>query len=245
MTHLYQVHNENENGGLDYAVGDIHGCYTQLLEFLEEIYFDYEVDRLYSVGDLCDRGPESERMLEFLEKPWFFAVRGNDDQFAVQYMDMRAEDQALMGMFEAQYTAQGGGWNVDAGIALSEEIASAVEAMPLAIEYNGFGKKLVFVHADIPNIGWEATKHILEAGDYVEINALAEDMMWSRKRVYGERTDFHKGIDYAVVGHTTLDAPGCMENTLYLDTGAVYGGGFTILRISDMTLLRQPSTRKD
>jgi len=37
------------------------------------------VDQLFSVGDLVDRGPESHRVLEWLARPWFFAICGNHD----------------------------------------------------------------------------------------------------------------------------------------------------------------------
>ena len=45
--------------GRDFAVGDIHGCFTELQRGLEAIGFDPSTDRLFSVGDLVDRGPES------------------------------------------------------------------------------------------------------------------------------------------------------------------------------------------
>ena len=45
--------------GRDIAVGDIHGCFTELQRGLDTIGFDPCTDRLFSVGDLVDRGPES------------------------------------------------------------------------------------------------------------------------------------------------------------------------------------------
>ena len=45
--------------GRDFAVGDIHGCFTELQRGLDAIGFDPSTDRLFSVGDLVDRGPES------------------------------------------------------------------------------------------------------------------------------------------------------------------------------------------
>jgi len=40
-------------------VGDIDGCFSHLRRSLEAIGFDASVDRLFSVRDLIDRGPES------------------------------------------------------------------------------------------------------------------------------------------------------------------------------------------
>lgn len=65
--------------GRDFVVGDLHGCYDELCKLLEHIKFDYQKDRLFSTGDLIDRGPKSEKCLELLEKDWFYSVLGNHE----------------------------------------------------------------------------------------------------------------------------------------------------------------------
>lgn len=54
--------------GRDIAVGDIHGHLTRLVHALAEIKFDESVDRLFSVGDLVDRGPECEDVINVVEQ---------------------------------------------------------------------------------------------------------------------------------------------------------------------------------
>ena len=49
--------------GRDFAVGDVHGCFTRLQQGLDQLGFDPTRDRLFSVGDLVDRGPECESVL--------------------------------------------------------------------------------------------------------------------------------------------------------------------------------------
>lgn len=51
---------ENQNGR-DFVVGDIHGHFAMLNELMEVVAFDRNVDRLFAVGDLIDRGPNSVR----------------------------------------------------------------------------------------------------------------------------------------------------------------------------------------
>lgn len=49
-----------------YAVGDIQGCYKPLRKLLKKVGFDPARDRLWCVGDLVNRGPDSLSTLRFL-----------------------------------------------------------------------------------------------------------------------------------------------------------------------------------
>ena len=73
--------------GRDFVVGDIHGMFQHLEVLLRDIGFDEQRDRLFSVGDLVDRGPSSALALDWLAKPWFVACRGNHEQFAIDSVD--------------------------------------------------------------------------------------------------------------------------------------------------------------
>ena len=67
--------------GRDFVIGDLHGCLDQLQDKLNSASFAPERgDRLFAVGDLVDRGPDSLGCLKLLREPWFFSVLGNHDQ---------------------------------------------------------------------------------------------------------------------------------------------------------------------
>ena len=50
-----------------YAVGDIQGCYDELRALLDRIGFDPISDKLWLVGDLVNRGPESLSVLRYVK----------------------------------------------------------------------------------------------------------------------------------------------------------------------------------
>ncbi len=50
-----------------YAVGDIQGCYKPLKKLLKKAAFDPSRDKLWCVGDLINRGPDSLKVLRFLK----------------------------------------------------------------------------------------------------------------------------------------------------------------------------------
>ena len=64
-----------------YAVGDLQGCYRELMDLLEQVGFNPKKDQLWLVGDLVSRGPASEQVLKFLfeNKKCVRAVLGNHD----------------------------------------------------------------------------------------------------------------------------------------------------------------------
>lgn len=46
-----------------YAIGDIQGCFNEFEALLLQIKFDKNFDKLWLVGDLVNRGPESLAVL--------------------------------------------------------------------------------------------------------------------------------------------------------------------------------------
>jgi RNA ligase len=71
-------------------VGDVHGCFDELMELLAERDFDPKEDVLISVGDLVDRGPKVKEVLDFcMLLPRFYSVAGNHDDKCMRYFEGR------------------------------------------------------------------------------------------------------------------------------------------------------------
>lgn len=67
----------NERGH-DFVVGDIHGHAALLDGLVDCVRFDPVSDRLFKLGDLIDRDPQSQVLLERVrDEPWLHSFRGN------------------------------------------------------------------------------------------------------------------------------------------------------------------------
>ena len=64
-----------------FAIGDLQGCYTEFRKLLDLIHFDRAKDRLWLVGDIVNRGPDSLSVLRFVREleDAVIMVLGNHD----------------------------------------------------------------------------------------------------------------------------------------------------------------------
>jgi serine/threonine protein phosphatase 1 len=60
-------------------IGDVHGHFAGLMQLLEKIAPTSD-DQLYFVGDLIDRGPSSNQVVEFVRTSGHHCVLGNHEQ---------------------------------------------------------------------------------------------------------------------------------------------------------------------
>jgi len=197
---------ELNESGTDYFVGDLHGCYDQLMWQLKLVGFDGEVDRLFSVGDLIDRGPDSVKCLELLLKPWFFAVLGNHEAMMIEPSQWHV------------WHNNGGMWSDMIEDTHLEGLVALVDSeMPLTMEVETPQGTIGIVHAD-SEPDWN--------DNGVDSNNLN---MWSRTRIRSGHNVDIKNIDMVVCGHTVIDSPQVLGNVLYMDTGAVFDGEMTLM----------------
>lgn len=77
-----------------FCVGDIHGHSKALQELLNKVEFDFENDLLISIGDLCDRGPDSWGVVELLMKVKnLVCIQGNHDLWFKSFLSDKKSNQ--------------------------------------------------------------------------------------------------------------------------------------------------------
>lgn len=215
--------------GRDFAVGDIHAHFTLLERALVDIGFDRTRDRLFSVGDLVDRGPEPQRALEFIAYPWFHAVRGNHEDMAMRFPYGWVE--------ESNYVTNGGAWNVANSGYVRMMISHAFSSLPIAIQVDTDGGKVGIVHADCPRPTWGEFVGDLEGLDVLRrvFNEASSAAFESRARIQSEDLSGVPDMRAVIVGHTPVKRPVVLGNVYHIDTGGwLPDGHFTFINLATL-----------
>lgn len=201
--------------GNDYIVGDIHGQFHKLELKLKEINFDSKKDRLFSTGDLVDRGEFSHLVVEWLKKDWFIPVMGNHDEFVFWCQFIKE------GFNEKRWYEEmsGGSWWKKVPEHERNVIALELAKLPHAIEINKNNKKIGIVHADVPfELSWDEFKKELKNKN----NNVMHTCKINRSRVRNESNPIIKNVDLVYFGHTPFTKPLLKGNCFYVDTGSSY-----------------------
>lgn len=214
--------------GRDFLLGDVHGEYDAFVKEMVRVKFDPAVDRVISVGDLVDRGPNSYDCMALLHKPWFFATRGNHET-----MLLDAQFDGAMAM----WMANGGEWFLKLSEAQKEECTQLAQQMPIAITLElKDGRTIGVCHAEWPGEDWGYVDE--SVFDLYQVQA----MMWGRKVLTKGKAQQDRTATLTVHGHTPIDAPRKLGSALFIDTGCVYGGTLTLVSV-DQALAIPPEVK--
>ncbi|TCT09674.1 metallophosphoesterase [Paralcaligenes ureilyticus] len=189
--------------GRDFIVGDLHGCLDLLHAELARVGFDTAKDRLLSVGDLADRGPDSMGCLRLLREPWFYAVRGNHEDMLVDYL-YRVVMPYASNSAATLFFQNGGGWVHDLGVEaereLTRDLLPRVVALPYVITVGEGETQFHVAHAELMTgrldesntwynrrVGGDspAPKRVLTDDDLTDdvLSAMTEALIWGRRLV--------------------------------------------------------------
>lgn len=68
-------------------VGDIHGCYDELMELVEKIGYNATRDHFVAAGDVISKGPHNKRVVDELLRMNAVSVRGNHEDNILAYAE--------------------------------------------------------------------------------------------------------------------------------------------------------------
>ncbi len=244
---------QHEPGPFD-IIGDVHGCFDELVALLEHLEYritqprtDGVGDRSFSVnhpqgrkavfvGDLVDRGPGVANVLRLV-------------------MSMVADGTALCvaGNHESKLVRKLKGRNVQVSHGLAESLAQLELETPefreqatkfmdgLISHYVLDGGNLVVAHAGMKEeYQGRASARVRDFCLYGETTGETDE--WGLP-VRADWAAGYRGIATVVYGHTPVTEPTCLNRTINVDTGCVFGGRLTALRYPENELVSVPAAR--
>lgn len=221
-------------------IGDIHGCSSELESLLGKLGY---VDGAHPdgrtavfVGDLVDRGPDTpgvlRRVMSMVASGTALCVPGNHENKLGRWLKGR-QVQHTHGLAETieQLEKEDDGFRA--------QVREFVDG--LVSHYVLDGGRLVVCHAGLPE------KYHGRTSGRVRSHALYGDTT-------GETDEFglpvrypwaedYRGRAAVVYGHTPVPQATWLNNTICLDTGAVFGGKLTALRWPERELVDVPAER--
>ena len=222
-----------------YAVGDIHGENQKLDELLEELPL-VEGDRLVFLGDYIDRGSDPYAVLERLiqlEREWpCIFLLGNHESMLLDFLGWT--DQAYFGgdaflMNGGDRTlASYGYFDREQPDRKSFRLPKRHEDFLLSLKLHYAEGDYIFVHAGFGRAQLKQTDLA-----YALRKSKPEDLLWSRTTC-----DLPHRLGATVIyGHTPSEDFRVRWNPPFgigIDTGAVYGGPLTAIRLPDETIFQ-------
>lgn len=192
--------------GRDFVVGDLHGCTDALRYLLAQVRFHGAHDRLFSVGDLVDRGEHPVEALTLLEMPWFFAVKGNHEAVMCDVAD---------GVLpQTVWDSVGGAWARALPAEMLSRYAAHVRRLPLARVVGSGERRFNVLHAEF--FGDDLT---LDAAQFDERTRAR--LLWGRQLITGRGDPrVQRGLSHTYCGHTPVPEVRTVGAQTFVDTGA-------------------------
>jgi len=222
-----------------YAVGDIHGEREKLESLLAQLPLLPD-DRLVFVGDYVDRGPDSRGVVDVLiglaEQYACNFLIGNHESMFLDFLGWRGEE-----YFGGDAFLANGGDRTLASYGYFDRAHPKPTEFELPPTHERFFRELrlyhreadyLFVHAGVGH-GLLRERDL----DFGLRRATAEDLLWDRSTLDAP----HELGVTVVYGHTPtpdLDVRWNRPFSVGIDTGAVYGGCLTALRLPDETVFQ-------
>ena len=230
-------------------IGDIHGCYDELIELLEKLgYEEQQKDmfvhpkgrQLAFVGDAADRGPRSMDVWSLLlalhdAQPSLIYSPGNHCNKFYRYLKGN-KVQVTHGLETT--VAEFQQYSKEQQETFRKKFISFYEGLPYYQKLDD--GKLIIAHAGIREdmIDQPLRKEIIVFTLYGDISGENHS---DGRPIRGDWAKHYKGDAFIVYGHTPVKEARFMNATVNIDTGCVFGGKLTALRYPEMETITVPS----
>ncbi len=189
--------------GKDIFVGDLHGNISSFYQGLKRLEFNSEIDRVFCVGDLIDRGEDSLACLQLLNKSWFHSVLGNHELMFLESANSDQSSKTLENFWQSKLSKE----KINQCLAL-------ISKMSLALTVKHKLGYIGVVHADIPEqISWSHYLSLLKSYD----NSSIQYATWGRS-ITEKFSSPVSGVKWVFIGHQGRESPQFFHNVICIDT---------------------------
>lgn len=201
-------------------IGDIHGCYDELIELTEKVQLT-DQDLLISLGDIVDRGGKSKEVYEFFKnRPHSIVLMGNHE---------RKHQNGILSYSQEIVKVQFG-----------EEYGAFLSWLN-TLGYYYETEEAIIIHAF-----FEHDKDLKDQKQEVLSGATSGDRYLEKK--YPEGTywqEYYTGSKPIIYGHHVVGiTPKITHNTYGIDTGACHGDYLTAIELPGF-IIHQVKAKKD
>ncbi|AFL68552.1 Calcineurin-like phosphoesterase [Sulfurospirillum barnesii SES-3] len=216
-----------------YIIGDVHGCYTTLMQLIEQLP-NKEKSHLIFVGDLIDRGKDSARVVEYVKNGGYDCIKGNHEAVMVEAYETK-------NMCDWLSYGNGGDQTKLSYINLSnvdlQEHLTWMKSLPDYLEYNikDENNKTLFVTHGF-GLPFYQSKNPM----YLRNNRISKSILYGvQKPLYPyEKNYLHYPI-FNVFGHEHFNEPWITNHFCGIVTGCVYGGALSALEYPSKRVFTQ------
>lgn len=209
----------NNTNGRDFIIGDLHGCFHAITSLLKHVKFNKSVDRLISVGDLVDRGPESFSCLELLEKPWFYCVAGNHEMMLIEFL----QNPYIANPYELDWIKKKARTFTEQK-QIAGRFLNRLINLPLVLSVGSGDKHFFVVHGELVDKKMIDNQNI-EKWSFSDYQKVEVGAIWGRQIIHAYKGRkllkcYKSTMSPIYSGHTIVNAPLRVDKQIYMDRGA-------------------------
>jgi diadenosine tetraphosphatase ApaH/serine/threonine PP2A family protein phosphatase len=204
------------------AIGDIHGCHLEFAELLARLKL-VPADRVILLGDLINRGPDSNGVIDLAREANARSLLGNHELRLLKYR--RTRDKELLKSGDLKTFEK-----------LRPEDWAFIDAMPLTMEEPALNT--VFVHGGfLPHEPWQQQP----AEVVTRIQVIDRNGRPAKRADEPDApawADLWSGPPFVVYGHTPRRKIHTLKWSVGIDTACVQGGHLTAYILPEKRFLQ-------
>ena len=231
------------------VIGDVHGCYQELLQLLEKLGYKKEdhtfthkdTRKLVFVGDITDRGPDSLKVIQLvydlviIQNKALYVPGNHCDKLYRYFLGNAVQLKHGLETTVQEYKAL----SKKEQKKIKHHFMKLYEQAPLYLQLPDV--KAIIAHAGIKEslIGKTGRK----VKSFVLYGDTTGEFHPDGRPIRRDWAKDYKGKEWIIYGHTPVHEPRFKNHTVNIDTGCVFGNKLTACQLPELNVVSVPSNQ--